>query len=86
MIESDELWVQSTNLGTKSKKRTNLDGYSFPLCQKIIKTLEKSSINFHVQLLHVLDHNTRRDSQGNAYPIFHGFLVSLMFSNQSQCT
>ncbi|XP_074325320.1 protein N-terminal asparagine amidohydrolase isoform X1 [Apium graveolens] len=66
---------QSTNHGTKSKKRANLDGYSFSLCHKIIQTLEKSSINFHIQLLHVLDHNTRWDSQGNAYPIFHGFLV-----------
>ncbi|KAK1401291.1 protein N-terminal asparagine amidohydrolase [Heracleum sosnowskyi] len=66
---------QSTTHGTKSKKQTNLGGYSFPLCQKIIQTLEKSSINFHIQLLHVLDHNTRWDSQGNAYPIFHGFLV-----------
>ncbi|KDO46063.1 hypothetical protein CISIN_1g019099mg [Citrus sinensis] len=34
-----------------------------------------SSEKFHVQTLHVLGHNTKRDSQGNAYPIFHGFLV-----------
>lgn len=66
---------QSRNHGIKSRKLLNLDGYSFPLCQKIIQTLEKSSIKFHIQLLHVLDHNTRWDSQGNAYPIFHGFLV-----------
>lgn len=66
---------QTMNHGTRSTKSTKLDGYSFPLCQKIIQTLEQSSINFHIQTLHVLDHNTRWDSQGNAYPIFHGLLV-----------
>nr|XP_017224077.1 PREDICTED: protein N-terminal asparagine amidohydrolase [Daucus carota subsp. sativus] len=66
---------QSMDRGSKSRKHIKLDGYSFPLCQKIIQTLEKSSIKFHIQTLHVLDHNTRWDSQGNAYPIFHGFLV-----------
>ncbi|KAH9774678.1 protein N-terminal asparagine amidohydrolase [Citrus sinensis] len=42
---------------------------------KLVDTLQRRQEKFHVQTLHVLGHNTKRDSQGNAYPIFHGFLV-----------
>ncbi|XP_021281373.1 protein N-terminal asparagine amidohydrolase isoform X4 [Herrania umbratica] len=70
-----------------------MDGYSFPLCTKIVETLQKRQENFHVQTLCVLGHNTKTDSQGNAYPIFSGFLVesstgSLIpasFDRNSQC-
>ncbi|GAV78251.1 hypothetical protein CFOL_v3_21719 [Cephalotus follicularis] len=51
------------------------DGYSFPLCAKIVETLQKRQEKFHVQTLFVLGHNTQWDSQGNAYPIFNGLLV-----------
>lgn len=66
---------QSVNRGTKSRNCTKLDGYSFSLCTKIIETLRKSNVNFHIQTLHVLGHNTRWDSQGHAFPIFNGLLV-----------
>ncbi|XP_017969672.1 PREDICTED: protein N-terminal asparagine amidohydrolase isoform X1 [Theobroma cacao] len=70
-----------------------MDGFSFPLCTKMVETLQKRQENFHVQTLCVLGHNTKTDSQGNAYPIFSGFLVecstgSLIpasFDRNSQC-
>ncbi|XP_031274747.1 protein N-terminal asparagine amidohydrolase [Pistacia vera] len=54
---------------------SELDGYSTPLCAKLIETLQRRNEKFHIQTLFVLGHNTKRDSQGHAYPIFHGFLV-----------
>ncbi|CAH9127987.1 unnamed protein product [Cuscuta epithymum] len=51
------------------------EGYSFPLCSKIVDTMGKSTNIFNIKTLHVLDHNTTRDSKGNACPIFNGFLV-----------
>lgn len=80
-VESNGLCMQSVNRGTKSRNRTKLDGYSFSLCTKIIETLRKSNVNFHIQTLHVLGHNTRWDSLGHAFPIFNGFLVSFDFMN-----
>ncbi|KAF5952987.1 hypothetical protein HYC85_010931 [Camellia sinensis] len=61
--------------GTRAERKAKLEGYSFPLCAKIVETLQKSRGKFHLQTLHVLRHNTRWDSKGNACPIFHGFLV-----------
>ncbi|WMV10916.1 hypothetical protein MTR67_004301 [Solanum verrucosum] len=52
-----------------------LEGYSFPLCKKIVDSLAKSNMKFQIHTLHVLGHNTRRDTEGNAYPIFTGFLA-----------
>ncbi|XP_016513918.1 protein N-terminal asparagine amidohydrolase isoform X2 [Nicotiana tabacum] len=52
-----------------------LEGYSFPLCKKILESLAKSNMKFQIHTLHVLGHNTRRDSEGNSYPIFSGLLV-----------
>ncbi|KAI3444946.1 hypothetical protein Pfo_001611 [Paulownia fortunei] len=57
------------------KSRTKLEGYSHPLCAKIIETLRNRSEKFQIQTLHVLGHNTKWDSEGIAYPIFHGFVV-----------
>ncbi|XP_071936288.1 protein N-terminal asparagine amidohydrolase-like isoform X1 [Coffea arabica] len=54
---------------------TDHSGFSFPLCAKIVETLEKSDMVFHLQTLHVLENNTKQDSEGNAYPIFNGFMV-----------
>jgi len=42
---------------------------------KIVEALEKSGERFHINTFHVLRHNTRWDSQGNACPVFHGFMV-----------
>ncbi|KAK6928642.1 Protein N-terminal asparagine amidohydrolase [Dillenia turbinata] len=63
------------NGSTSPKSRTELNGYSFPLCTKIVKSLLRREEKFHIQTLHVLWHNTRRDFKGNAYPIFNGLLV-----------
>ncbi|CAL5430171.1 unnamed protein product [Camellia sinensis] len=65
---------QCASDGTMAERKTKLEGYSFPLCAKIVETLQKSRGKFHLQTLHVLGHNTRWDSKGNACPIFHGFL------------
>lgn len=64
-----------------SEGNVRVDGYSFPLCRKIVETMQKRKENFHVQTFCVLGHNTKKDSQGNAYPIFSGFLVSSSFGN-----
>ncbi|XP_048134541.1 protein N-terminal asparagine amidohydrolase isoform X2 [Rhodamnia argentea] len=67
-----------------SLKRTNrsdaeihgkMDGYSLPLCIKLIETLWRRREKFHIQTFFVLGHNTRRDADGHAYPIITGFLV-----------
>ncbi|KAI8003921.1 Protein N-terminal asparagine amidohydrolase [Camellia lanceoleosa] len=58
----------------RAERKAKLEGYSFPLCAKIVETLQKSRGKFHLQTLQVLGHNTRWDSKGNACPIFHGFL------------
>ncbi|XP_024165453.1 protein N-terminal asparagine amidohydrolase isoform X1 [Rosa chinensis] len=64
------------NCNTRSENQANLDGYSFPLAAKIVETLCKSRERFHIRTLCILRHNTRRDPEGNAYPIFNGFMVS----------
>ncbi|KAJ4892302.1 protein N-terminal asparagine amidohydrolase family protein [Raphanus sativus] len=52
------------------------EGYSFPLCCKLVETLHKRRENFHIQTLFVLGHNTKLDAQGNTCPIFNGCLVN----------
>lgn len=54
------------------------DGYSFPICSKVIEALHKRQETFHIQTLFVLGHNTKRDSLGNTCPIFTGFVVSFL--------
>lgn len=54
------------------------EGYSFPLCCKLVETLQKRRENFHIQTLFILGHNTKLDSQANTCPIFNGCLVSLL--------
>ncbi|XP_057513957.1 protein N-terminal asparagine amidohydrolase isoform X2 [Actinidia eriantha] len=71
----DDASPQDANFGPRSEIKEKSEGHSFPLCAKIVETLQKSRERFHLQTLHVLQHNTSRDSQGNACPIFHGFLV-----------
>ncbi|CAL5394106.1 unnamed protein product [Camellia sinensis] len=61
---------QCASDGTRAERKAKLEGYSFPLCAKIAETLQKSRGKFHLQTLHVLGHNTRWDSKGNACPIF----------------
>lgn len=65
--------MQHVNGSTECQRK--LEGYSFPLCKKIVDSLAKSNMKFQIHTLHVLGHNTRRDSEGIAYPIFTGFLA-----------
>ena len=76
IVECIEFLMQQASHKTRSKRQEKWDGYSLPLCIKIIDALWRSRENFHIQTLCVLGHNTRRDSEGNGYPIFNGFLVS----------
>lgn len=69
----DDISSQNSDLAMESG--TELGGYSYPLCAKIIETLRNRSEKFQIQTLHVLGHNTKWDSEGIAYPIFHGFVV-----------
>ncbi|XP_008805469.1 protein N-terminal asparagine amidohydrolase isoform X2 [Phoenix dactylifera] len=69
------------------------DGYSMCLCSKIIDALHNSHENFHLQTLCVLEHNTKRDSNGNACPIISGIVVNTLsgsimpasFARSSRC-
>ncbi|XP_011042001.1 PREDICTED: protein N-terminal asparagine amidohydrolase isoform X1 [Populus euphratica] len=71
----EDVLPKQANGSTSSRTQAKGDGYSFPLCTKIIETLREREEKFHIQTLFVLGHNTKRDSQGNAYPVFNGFLV-----------
>lgn len=64
------------NYNTRSQNHAKLDGHSFPLGAKIVETLCKRRERFHLRTLCILGHNTRRDPEGNSYPIFNGFMVS----------
>ncbi|KAJ4711700.1 protein N-terminal asparagine amidohydrolase-like [Melia azedarach] len=71
----DDVSPNYANGSTVSNNYTDLDGYSLPLCTKLVDTLQRRQEKFHIQTLYVLGHNTKRDSQGNGYPIFHGLLI-----------
>lgn len=63
------------NDNDESKSYSEMEGYSFALCMKIVETLAESKVKFQIQNFQVLKHNTRWGSDGNAYPIFHGLLM-----------
>ncbi|XP_010518039.1 PREDICTED: protein N-terminal asparagine amidohydrolase [Camelina sativa] len=52
------------------------EGYSYPLCCKLVDTFQKRRENFHIQTLFILGHNTKLDAQGTTCPIFNGCLVN----------
>jgi len=58
--------------GTKHIKQ---EGYSYPLCCKIVEVLHKSQQQFHLRSFCVLENNTMADSLGNALPVIGGFVV-----------
>ncbi|XP_064955466.1 protein N-terminal asparagine amidohydrolase isoform X1 [Musa acuminata AAA Group] len=60
---------------TVSERKQKKEGFSLPLCSKLIEALHNSQQKFHLQTLCVLRHNTKLDSCGNACPIVSGFLV-----------
>jgi hypothetical protein len=78
-VDSVEFSVQCANSRTRSKSSAKLEGYSYPLCAKIVESMCIRQEKFHIQTFFVLGHNTRRDSKGNAYPIFNGLAVRLNF-------
>ncbi|XP_071720310.1 protein N-terminal asparagine amidohydrolase-like [Rutidosis leptorrhynchoides] len=61
------------DVGAKSYSKKK--SYSFPLCIKIVEILAERNVKFQIQNFQVLKLNTRYDSEGNAYPIFHGLLM-----------
>ncbi|GAB4832688.1 hypothetical protein Ancab_006703 [Ancistrocladus abbreviatus] len=65
-------------IGGFEEHMDNNTGHSLPLCAKIVEALRKSTEKFHIQTLFVLGDNTRTDAEGNAYPIFSGFLVETL--------
>jgi len=78
-VECVEFSMQYANSRTRSKSGAKLEGYSYPLCAKIVESMCIRQEKFHVRTFFVLGHNTRRDSEGNAYPIFNGLAVRLNF-------
>lgn len=66
--------MQNANGGDYAKP----EGHSFPLCCKLVETLQKRRENFHIKTLFILGHNTKLDAQANTCPIFNGCLVSLL--------
>ncbi|KAI3924985.1 hypothetical protein MKW92_039019 [Papaver armeniacum] len=58
-----------------SESESELYNHSIPLCSKIIEALQNKGNKFHIQTFCVLGHNTTRDSDGNVYPVFNGFMV-----------
>ncbi|XP_059649054.1 protein N-terminal asparagine amidohydrolase isoform X2 [Cornus florida] len=66
---------QHADIGTRSESHSKLDRHSFRLCMKIVEILQRRREKFHIQTLHVLGHNTGWNSEGNAVPVFNGFLV-----------
>lgn len=66
---------EESNDATGSDSPEYQDGYSLPLCAKIIEALQNSQETFHLQTICVLGHNTKRDSYGNPCPIISGFMV-----------
>ncbi|XP_054814680.1 protein N-terminal asparagine amidohydrolase isoform X2 [Prosopis cineraria] len=73
-----ETVLEHANGRTGSESHSDLDGYSFPLCAKIVQALCTREETFHLQTSCVLGHNTQRDSYGNAFPIFNGFVVETL--------
>ncbi|XP_078154331.1 protein N-terminal asparagine amidohydrolase family protein [Carex rostrata] len=57
------------------RKTKSENGYSYPLCHKIITALQNRPEKFHLRLLFVLGHNTETDSNGHERPIFSGLSV-----------
>ncbi|XP_047321949.1 protein N-terminal asparagine amidohydrolase [Impatiens glandulifera] len=68
----------SNQKNISGKKRGTIakpDGYSFPLCAKIILSLQQNRRSFNILTFHVLGNNTRCNADGHPVPIFHGLLV-----------
>ncbi|XP_025810911.1 protein N-terminal asparagine amidohydrolase isoform X2 [Panicum hallii] len=60
---------------SSGKKHIKQEGYSYPLCCKIVEVLHKSQQQFHLRSFCVLENNTTTDSLGNTLPVIGGFVV-----------
>nr|CAB3470884.1 unnamed protein product [Digitaria exilis] len=60
---------------SSGKKHIKQEGYSYPLCCKIVEVLHKFQQQFNLRSFCVLDNNTTTDSLGNALPVIGGFVV-----------
>ncbi|XP_026412199.1 protein N-terminal asparagine amidohydrolase-like [Papaver somniferum] len=67
--------TNQTSGSSGSESELELYNHSIPLCSKIIEALQNKGNKFHIQTFCVLGHNTMRDSDGNVYPVFNGFMV-----------
>lgn len=63
------------------KEKLVLDGYSWPLCLKIVETMQSMPQNFHLQTFCVLNHNTSTGPKGESHPIIRGFVVNTVTGN-----
>jgi protein N-terminal asparagine amidohydrolase len=66
---------------SSGKKHIKQEGYSNPLCCKIVEVLHKSDRRFHLRSFCVLENNTMTDSFGNARQVVGGFVVSDFLSS-----
>ncbi|KAI9116593.1 hypothetical protein K1719_012760 [Acacia pycnantha] len=74
----EDVSPKHANGRAESETHSDLVGYSFPLCSKIVQALCTREETFHLQTFCVLGQNTQRDSYGNTFPIFNGFVVETM--------
>ncbi|KAL1300109.1 hypothetical protein AAHE18_18G155600 [Arachis hypogaea] len=77
----EEVSLQHAKASTESEAQAEFGDHSFPLCTKIVQTLWAKEEKFHIRTICVLGHNTRRDSNGTAYPLFNGFVVETTSGN-----
>ncbi|KAH9302332.1 hypothetical protein KI387_013915, partial [Taxus chinensis] len=58
-----------------------LDGYSWPLCLRIVEALQGMHHHFHLQTFCILNHNTSAGPKGLVCPIVRGFVVNTVTGN-----
>eukprot|EP01018_Ginkgo_biloba_P032962 Gb_29965 [translate_table: standard] len=63
-------------LTQKSDEKLVMNGYSWPLCSRIVEILQSMHYNFHIQTLCILNHNTVAGPNGFACPAIRGFVVN----------
>jgi protein N-terminal asparagine amidohydrolase len=66
---------------SSGKNHIKQQGYSYPLCCKIVEVLHESHRQFHLRSFCVVGNNTMTDSFGNAKPVAGGFVVSDFLSS-----
>lgn len=67
--------VSTKVVHSAGRKHIKQEGYSYPLCCRILEVLHKSRQQFHLRTFCVLGSNTTTDSYGNTRPIIGGFVV-----------